>query len=123
MNRLRLLAIGAVLLLTLPVTAQQATDHGVPTVEAQMKLFTGKLDLTDDQQAKVKSILVELHDATLKVVEDQSLSADQRMEQIHPLRYEADRKLREVLNEEQQKKLDQLEHESHPELHGDVKGA
>jgi len=35
----------------------------------------------------------------------------------------ADKKIREILNDDQKKKLDQLEQEPHPELHGSLNGA
>jgi Spy/CpxP family protein refolding chaperone len=134
MNRIRLLAIGSVLMLALAAVAQQAAtspaksasagDHaGVPTSEVQLKFLTGKLYLTADQQEKIKPILQELHDATVKLVQDESMSHDERMSKLRDSHYAADKKIRLFLNEDQKKTLDQVEQEPHPELHGDVTGA
>ncbi len=131
MNRIRLLAIGMVVMFALTVVAQQATSSsnaqggsgGVAAVQNHMKLLTEKLDLSGDQQAKVKPILQEMHDATQKFVQDESMSRDERMDNVRARRYKADREIRKILNDEQKKKLDQLEQEPHPELHGNVNGA
>jgi hypothetical protein len=36
-------------------------------------------------------------------------------------RHKADRKIREIVNDDQKRKLDQLDQEPHPELHGNLK--
>jgi Spy/CpxP family protein refolding chaperone len=135
MNRFRLLAIGTTLTLALTAVAQQAATRsgapakgnahggGVPTVEGHLKLLTEKLALTGDQQTKIKPILQELHDATLKAVQDESMSREERMDKVRASREKADKKIREILNDEQKKKLDQLEHEPHSGLHGNLNGA
>ena len=127
MNHIRLLAIGTTLMFVLTTVARQTTTSndahggrggGVPTVEAHLKLMTEKLALTGDQQTKIKPILQELHDATLKVVHDESMSREERLGKVRASREKADKKIREILTDDQKKKLDQLEHEPHPELHG-----
>lgn len=128
MKRICSLAFGAVLLIGLPAFGQQAapataapTDSsGVPTVEAQMKLFRSRLDLSNDQQTKLEPILVDLHDATAQAVHDENGSPQERLERVHTARLNADRRIRIILTEAQRSKLDQIEHEPHPELHGTV---
>jgi len=131
MNRTRVLAVASILTVAVAALAQQAisggtnksTDQsGVPTAETQLKFLAGKLDLTADQQAKITPILQELHDSTVKLVQDQSMSSDERMSKIREERIAADKKIRTVLTDEQKQKLDQVEHEPHPELHGNVTG-
>lgn len=121
MKSIRSFGIGTVLMFALAMAAQQAvTSSGVPKAESQLKLFTARLDLTTAQQAKIKPILQELQAGTENVVQEGNLSHDQVLEKVGPLRLNADRKIREVLSDEQKRKLDQLEHEPHPELHGDL---
>jgi Spy/CpxP family protein refolding chaperone len=127
MNRIRSLAIGTMLMFALTTVAQQTTtssdahggSSGVPTVQGHLKVLTEKLALTSDQQTKIKPILQELHDATLKLVQDESMSREERFGKVRASREKADKKMREILNDEQKKKLDQLEHEPHSGLHGD----
>lgn len=126
MDRIRLLLIGTMLMLALTAAAQRAKTSGdaqdgsgsASAVENHMKLLTEKLDLSSDQQAKVKPILQRMHDATEKFMEDESMSRDERMDNVRASRYKADREVRKILSDEQKKKLDQLEEESHPGLHG-----
>jgi len=134
MNHFRLLAIGTLLMLAPTTVAQQATtgtaapakasstgNHAVvPTAEVQLNFLSTKLDLTADQQDKMKPILQELHDATMKLVQDERMSHEDYNSKVRNSRYTADRKIREILNDEQRKKLDQVEQEPHPELHGNV---
>jgi hypothetical protein len=124
MNRIRLLAVGTILMFALTTVAQQATPSaGVPTAEGQLKFLVAKLDLSSGQQEKLKPILQELHDATLKLVHDENMSREDRLSKIRDSRFSADKKIRAILNDDQKQKLDQLEHEPHPELHGDLSGA
>jgi Spy/CpxP family protein refolding chaperone len=135
----RLLAIGTMLLVALTAPAQQTATRpdgtakeeraqrgaqdGVPTVESQLKVLTEKLDLTGDQQARIKPILQELHDATLKLVRDKSLSHEERLAKVRPQRYKADKQIREFLSDDQKKKLDQYLQGPHSEMHGNLTGA
>ena len=127
MNRIRLLALGTILMLALTAIAQQTTSSsnghsgsdGVSAVEAHLKLLTEKLDLTSDQQAKAKPILQEMQAATQKFMQDESMSRDERMDNVRACRYKADRAMRKMLSDEQKQKLDQLEQEMPHGLRGD----
>lgn len=124
MNRIRLLAVPIILIFALTTVAQQGTSAaGVPTAEGQLKFLTAKLDLTSGQQEKIKPILQELHEATVKLVHNENLSHDERLSKVRDSRFSADKKIRAILNDDQKQKLDELEHGPHPELHGDLSGA
>jgi Spy/CpxP family protein refolding chaperone len=131
MSRIRLLVIGAILILTLTTVAQQTTTSsnahdamgGGPSVERQLTLLTEKLDLTADQQTKTKTILQQLDDSTQKIMQDESMSRDERMGNVRTCHHQADKELRAILNDDQKKKLDQFEQEPHPEMHGSVNAA
>ena len=136
MNRIRLLTIGTLLMFALNGAAQQAATGGInkdeqsqsaapsmSPVERHLKVLAEKLDLTSDQQDRARPVLQEMHDATQKAEQDQSLSPEQRMDQVRAARVKADRQIRDVLNDDQKKKLDQLEQEPHHELHGNMNGA
>jgi hypothetical protein len=137
MNHCRLLPLGTILIFAVTAHAQQGRTSageptksvsggeyaGVPTVETQLKVLTEKLKLTADQQDKIKSILKDLHDATEKVMQDASLSREERLAKVRPERYKADERIRADLNEEQKKKLDEYERGPHSEIHGTLSGA
>jgi Spy/CpxP family protein refolding chaperone len=133
MNRTRSLVIGSLLMFAPAVMAQQsarmdapangtAQSGDLPKVEEQLKVLAQKLDLTVDQQPKVKAVLMELHAATQKVVMDQTLSDEQRLDKVRPLRMKADKQLREFLSDDQKKKLDQYLAGPHSEMHGNLHG-
>jgi Spy/CpxP family protein refolding chaperone len=127
MNR-RSFAVGTLLLVAVSAFPQQpAADDGavrdaagVPTVEAQMKLFTTRLNLSADQQARLQPILQHLHDTTVNSIRNESISPEERRASIHAERLRTDKRIREVLTNDQKKTLDQIEQEPHPELHGSI---
>lgn len=139
MNRFHSIAIGTILIFTLAAPAQQAatapgapdknehsqlgTQDGVPTVDEQLEVLTVKLDLTTDQQTRIKPILQDMHDATVKISQDQSLSREERLARVRQIRYRAHDQIREILNDEQKKKLEQYLQGPHPEMHGNLSGA
>ncbi len=102
---------------------QRAAPSDASTVEQQLKVLTDKLHLTGAQQARMKPIVQELHDATEKLVQDKSLSREERLAKARPQFYKADKEMREILSDDQKKKLDQYEQEPHPEMHGNLSGA
>jgi len=130
MNHIHSLAIGSMLIFAPVMLAQQtATEPGrplegavlasdLPDIGNQLKVLTEKLDLTADQQPKVKTILQELHEATQKVMQDKAISRDQLLDKVRPLRMNANSKMREILSDEQKKKLDQYLQGPHPDMHG-----
>lgn len=137
MNCFRSFAVGTILIFALTAPAQQAasapgvanknehTELGaqdVPNVGEQLKFLTVKLDLTADQQAKIKPIFQNLHDAQLKAVQDQSLSHEERLAMVRPQRRKAHDQIREILNDDQKKKFDQYLEGPHSEMHGNLTG-
>jgi hypothetical protein len=128
MNRIRLLAVGAVLMFALSAAAQQSTTSpdahaaGVSAVENHLKVLSEKLSLTADQQDKVRPILQQMHDGSQKLAADPSLTPEQRQAGMRPLFMKADKEVREILNDDQKKKLDDMEAQMHPELHGNPNG-
>jgi Spy/CpxP family protein refolding chaperone len=128
MNRLRLLAVGTVLMFALSAAAQQTTTSpdahtaAVAPVEQHLKMLSEKLSLTADQQDKARPILQEMHDGSQKLEDDQSLTADQRHEGMAPVFMKADKALREILTDDQKKKLDDLEAQMHGGPHDNPHG-
>jgi Spy/CpxP family protein refolding chaperone len=134
MNRIRLLAIGSMLLIAPGMLAQQTAPTGepakgaaqgvvLPGVGDQLKVLTQKLDLSVDQQLKVKTILQELHNASLKLMQGESTSREELLSKVRPLRMNADKQIREILSDDQKKKFDQYLLGPHAEMHGNLSGA
>ncbi|MBV8113430.1 MAG: hypothetical protein JO300_01735 [Silvibacterium sp.] len=71
------------------------------------------MSLTPDQEDRVRPILQEMHGSWEKAEQDQSLSDDERNTQKHAAFMKADSRMREILNDDQKKTLDQLEQQMH----------
>jgi len=139
MYRYHSLAFGTLLIFALNVPAQQTasapgtaekSEQGkpsmqddVPAVDPQLKFLAATLDLTDEQQATIKPILQGVYDATVKISQDQSLSREERLARVRPFRMKAHDQIREILNDEQKKKLEQYMQGPHSEMHGNLSGA
>jgi len=120
MKRIRLLAVAFVLSCALPLMAQESATGAPPThmpsVGDHVKVLSEKLALTADQQEKARPIIAEMQDSLQKVMDDQSLTEEQKHEQMHSAFMKADKELRVFLTDEQKAKLDEIER-PHSEMH------
>jgi hypothetical protein len=98
------------------------TAGKLPSVEEQVKVLAEKLNLSATQQAKIKPIMQGLHAATEKLLQDEHLSQQERLDKVRPLRKKADQEIRAVLSDDQRKRLDQYEAGPHDEMHGTLTG-
>jgi periplasmic protein CpxP/Spy len=87
--------------------------HGpmMPSVDDQIKHLTQKLNLSDDQQAKLKPILEDQRKQMEAVHNDSSLSREDRFSKMQTLRQSSDTQIKSVLNEDQQKNFDKMREE------------
>lgn len=105
-----------------PKNALPSQDASLPSIDNQLAVLTEKLDLSAEQQKKIRPILKNLHEATEKLMQDQSLSQEERLAKIRPQRYKANADMRAFLSESQKMKLDQYLAGPHPEMHGSLTG-
>ena len=120
MSLIRALAFATVFALALGAFGQTAPSTGQqpqssasarPAVDQHLQALTQGLDLTADQQAKIRPILGNFLDTREKVMADSSLSSDQRQQRIKAMHEKADLQVRKFLNDDQKQKLTQLEQE------------
>lgn len=76
---------------------------GVSAIDDQVNALTGALNLTGDQQAKIKTILQDQHQQVMSLAGDTSLSRDAKMQKVHALRQATIDKVRGTLTSEEQK--------------------
>jgi hypothetical protein len=135
----RLLVIGTMLIIALVIPTQQnaaapagtdrdeqgqrGTQDEVPIVGQMLKILTETLDLTAEQQTSITPILQKLHDLQQTLVQDKSLSREERLAKLRPHRHIADEEIRKFLTDNQKGKLDQYLQGPHPEMHGNLNGA
>ncbi len=83
----------------------------MPTVDDQLKHLTKKLNLSDDQQAKLKPILEDQRKQMDGIRNDSSLSREDRFSKMQEIRQSSDTQIKSVLNDDQQKNFDKMREE------------
>ncbi|HEV3040207.1 MAG TPA: hypothetical protein VHA33_20755 [Candidatus Angelobacter sp.] len=93
---------------TPPATDQagQGEHRQAPTVDEQVKRLSDRINLTDDQQAKAKTILEDQHAQAQVLLNDNAMSADDKRQKFMTLRQTTISKIRDILNDDQKKKFD-----------------
>jgi len=83
--------------------SQPPMRSGPPSIDDQVATLAERLNLTSDQQTKVKSILEDQHQQAVAVVGDTSLSQNDKMQKIMGLRETTISKVRNTLTSDDQK--------------------
>lgn len=111
--------LGAALAIGVPVFAQTAADSGQENPQAQtapkghrheqrMQKLTQELNLTPDQQTKIKPIFQQAHAQAKTIRQDTTLSQDQKRAKMKELHENTMAQLNGILTPEQQTQLKQL---------------
>ena len=90
-----------------PPSQGQSAPQG-SSIDEQVKALTVELGLSADQQPKLKSILEDQRTQGLAIVNDKSSTREDKVQKLHTLRESTISKVREMLNDDQRKKLDQM---------------
>jgi len=128
-NLARFLAVAFVFAtLSLPALAQnapagataegQGMHHGMPSVEERVQHLTKALNLTTDQQAKVKSILEDQKSQMTALKQNTSMSQEDRRAKFQAIHQDAQQKIQAVLTDEQKAKFEQLQARHKEHMHG-----
>jgi Spy/CpxP family protein refolding chaperone len=94
---------------------------GPMTPEAHLKMLTEKLNLTEDQQAKLKPILEDKSKQMKALRDDASLAPADKQAKMKELHESFSEKINAVLTPDQQTKWKQMEQEM-MEKHKEMKG-
>lgn len=87
--------------------AGQGEHRQMPSIDEQVKKLADRLNLTDDQQAKTKTILEDQRTQAQALMKDDSLSQDDKRQKFMGLRQTTISKIKDVLNDDQKKKFDE----------------
>jgi len=99
--------------------SQPPMRSGPPSIDDQVAALTERLNLTSDQQTKIKTILEDQHQQAAAVVGDASLSHDDKLQKILSLREATIGKVRSTLTSDDQKqKFDSIVQAQNDRLHG-----
>jgi Spy/CpxP family protein refolding chaperone len=96
-----------------PPSQSQSQTQG-STIDEQVKALSLELNLTSDQQPKLKSILEDQRSQGMSIVNDKATTREDKVQKLHALRESTISKVRSMLTPEQQKKLDQMLQEPEP---------
>ncbi|MGH9633215.1 MAG: hypothetical protein ACRD72_00130 [Candidatus Angelobacter sp.] len=86
--------------------SQSPSAAGRPSIDDQVQSLAQQLNLSADQQAKVKTALEDQHTQAMNVVQDNAMSRDDKIQKIHTIRQGTIDKVRTSLNDDQKKKFD-----------------
>ena len=81
---------------------------GHPSIDDQVQSLAQQLNLSADQQAKVKTALEDQHSKAMNVVQDNSMARDEKIQKIHTIREGTIAQVRSALNDDQKKKFDAM---------------
>jgi len=95
----------------------QGMGHKMPSVDEMVQTMTEKLSLTGDQKAKVTKIAEGVHKKMESVLNDPSMSSEDRMAKMRAAHDDAMSQVRPILNDDQKKKLDEWQKEIHDHNH------
>jgi periplasmic protein CpxP/Spy len=132
MKPMRLLTLVAACLFSMTALAQQTSPtqesgehkHGgqmdgrMRSSDDLVKELTTKLNLTADQQAKVKSILEENHQKMQTTMKDESLSQADKHAKMKEMHDAVHAQVRDVLTDEQKPKFDAMVKDMENNMHG-----
>lgn len=114
MKRILLLVLFAVCALSLAAWAQE--DQGgprggrggrhMPSVDEQVSNLKQAVNLTDDQAAKVHDILQAQHEKMQQMMQDSSMSREDRHAKMQQMREDTHQQIRGLLNDDQKKSFD-----------------
>lgn len=103
-----------------PQGSAMGSHRDASTPEAHLQMLTEKLNLTPDQQAKLKPLLEDQAQQMKAVRDDSSLSEEQRKAKMKAIHESFHDQMSTVLTPEQQTKLKEMKHDS-MEKHKGVK--
>jgi Spy/CpxP family protein refolding chaperone len=81
----------------------------MPSVDDQVKRMAKQLSLNDDQQQKLKPILEDQRQQMQQLRNDSSLSQDEKFNKMRDVHEKASSQIKALLNEDQQKKFDEMQ--------------
>ena len=90
--------------------------HGMPSADEQTQRLTKRLNLSEDQQTKVKAVLEDQHKQMEQLRSDSSGSQPDKRSKMRELRENSNTQIKAILNEDQQKKFDKMQQQQHERM-------
>lgn len=98
------------------VAKKKGGPDGMPGIDQRMEMLTKQLSLTPEQQAKIKPLLEEERKAIMEARgKNRDMTPEERQEAMKTRRAEFNKKLKPILNAEQNEKLEKARKGRGPE--------
>jgi hypothetical protein len=91
--------------------------HDMGSVDDHVKELATKLNLTEDQQARVKAIMEDHHQQMEAMMKDGALSQQDKDAKMRSMHDSVHAKVREVLNDDQKPKFDAMVKDMEDHMH------
>jgi Spy/CpxP family protein refolding chaperone len=94
--------------------------HGMRGMDTdrQLQMMTKQLNLSEDQQEKIKPILQEQHSKMEQLQQNSSTSQEDRRSQMKQMHEDTVSRIKEVLNDDQKAKFDKMQQNMMEHRHG-----
>ena len=92
---------------------QMAHEHQMMSADEHLQMLSQKLNLSDEQKAKIKPLIEEHLQQRAAIMKDQSLSPEQRHSKLKASADAAHSKLEALLNDDQKKQFAEMMKEMH----------
>jgi len=86
-----------------------AGHHMQMTPDQQLQRMTKTLNLSDDQQQKIKPLLENQSQQMQSLRQDTTMSREDRMAKMQQIRQSTNEQIKEILNPDQQKQFEQMQ--------------
>jgi periplasmic protein CpxP/Spy len=94
-------------------------SRGPMSADQKLQMMTKQLNLTSDQQEKIKPILENESQQMQALHQDSSLSQEDRMSKMKQIRQSTNDQIKPLLNSDQQQKFaEMMSHQGHGGMHG-----
>jgi len=90
--------------------------RGMPSADEQTQRLTKKLNLSEDQQTKVKAVLEDQHKQMEALHNDSSTAQQDKRSKMREIHENSNTQIKAILNQDQQKKYDEMEQKQHERM-------
>lgn len=104
-------ACAAGLAMAEPQQQQRSPEH-------RMEMLSKRLNLTADQQTKLMPVITERQQQIRSILQDSSLSREDRMAKIRTVRKDSNAKIEALLTDQQKQNFEQLQQQMRQRAHG-----
>lgn len=119
MKKTRIAVLLTMMIISTLAVAQygsQSHRHQMPSVDDQVNRLSQALNLSDSQKTQARTILRNQQDQMRSLMQDTSLSREERRSKMIAIHQSTSAQIRDLLNEDQKQKYDAMEKERQQQM-------